>query len=188
MEEQLTALIASPLNMEQDGSYSVRIVNAFHHKALSKKAEPGMARGIKAFSSGAVLAYGENDTLEQAIMNGLYIEEGGRSKPSPIHSVQEKRNTQSNCDVTLRSKDQSELKRIVAYLARAMTILTKRGHGSATLEYFKNVPLLSARGPHSPSAEKAVRVFMYAIPCAKSLILGDNPCMDDIVHVKELHM
>ncbi len=148
MEEQLTALIASPLNMEQDGLYSVRIVNAFYHTALSKKAKPGMARGIKAFSSGAVLAYGENDTLEQAIMNGLYIEEGGRSKPSPIHSVQEKRNTQSKCDVTLRSKDQSELKRIVAYLARALPMLTKRGNGLATLEYNRTLPIQTERREH----------------------------------------
>ncbi len=50
--------------------------------------------------------------------------------------------------------------------------------------YCKNVHcLLSARGPHGPSAEKAVRVFMYAILCKNSLIIGENPCMDHIVHV-----
>ncbi len=135
IEQQATKLLAVPLNRERDGKYSVHIVNAYGKVSLSKKPVPAIARGIQKWSAGAVMIFGEKSTLREAIMKGTYVEEGKEGKPSPIQYVDEVENSAKTYDLILRSDDQDELKKVAAYLLRALPLLSNTATAYPRMEY-----------------------------------------------------
>lgn len=125
IEAQVKTLLESPLHAE-GGVYQVRLMKMSSSKLLGHKAAVGLAQGVSQFSSGAVLVFSPGDTVEQVLTRGTYMEEGKQGRPSPIQSAQEiQMPPEQQWDLVLKSGDQNALKMIVAYVIRALPVLSR---------------------------------------------------------------